>query len=146
MTAQIAESVQSAIFLIKYSIDIRIRYTIKRPLYPQLKGKEINHAITYEWTSNTGGNNLHRVVIFRDNTSRAGQEEPFTTLKPLGSDNPRDLCKWMNDYAKKIAGQVLAIAHNGYLSNGIMFPIVESFTGKQVDLEYARTRAKWEPL
>jgi hypothetical protein len=41
---------------------------------------------------------------------------------------------------------VLAIAHNGNLSNGIMFPIVESFTGKPVDLEYAKTRAKWEPL
>jgi hypothetical protein len=41
---------------------------------------------------------------------------------------------------------VLAIAHNGNLSNGIMFPVVESFTGKPVDLEYAKTRARWEPL
>jgi hypothetical protein len=38
------------------------------------------------------------------------------------------------------------IANNGILSNGIMFPIVESFTGKPVDLEYAKTRAKWEPI
>jgi hypothetical protein len=41
---------------------------------------------------------------------------------------------------------VLAIAHNGNLSNGIMFPVVESFTGKPVNLEYAKTRARWEPL
>ena len=102
--------------------------------------------IGYEWTSNTGGNNLHRVVIFRDNASRAGQVEPYTTLKPLGSDNPRDLWKWMRAYEEKTAGQLFAIAHNGNLSNGIMFPIVESFTGKPVDLEYARTRARWEPL
>ncbi len=41
---------------------------------------------------------------------------------------------------------MLAIAHNGNLSNGIMFPMIESFTGKPVDLEYAQTRARWEPL
>jgi len=102
--------------------------------------------IGYEWTSNTGGNNLHRVVIFRDNANRASQVEPYTALKPLGSDNPRDLWKWMRAYEEKTAGQVLAIAHNGNLSNGIMFPTVESFTGKPVDLKYARTRARWEPL
>jgi hypothetical protein len=44
--------------------------------------------IGYEWTSNTGGNNLHRNVIFRDNADKASQVEPFTTVKPLGSDNP----------------------------------------------------------
>jgi hypothetical protein len=102
--------------------------------------------IGYEWTSNTGGNNLHRVVIFRDGAAKASSVEPYTTLKPLGSDNPRDLWKWLHGYQDKTGGRVLAIAHNGNLSNGIMFPIVESFTGKPVDLEYARTRAKWEPL
>ena len=102
--------------------------------------------IGYEWTSNTGGNNLHRNVIFRDNGDRAGQIEPYTTLKPLGSDNPRDLWKWMQAYEEKTGGEVLAIAHNGNLSNGRMFPIIESFTGKPVDREYAETRAKWERL
>jgi len=102
--------------------------------------------IGYEWTSNTGGNNLHRVVIFRDDGDKAGVVEPYTTLKPLGSDNPRDLWKWMNTYEDKTGGQVLAIAHNGNLSNGIMFPIVDSFTGRSFDRAYAETRAKWEPL
>ena len=27
-----------------------------------------------------------------------------------------------------------------------MFPIVESFTGKQIDREYAENRRRWEPL
>src|SRR4051812_44596199 len=38
----------------------------------------------FEWTSGTGGNNLHRVVIFRDDARRAGMVEPFTAQKPLG--------------------------------------------------------------
>jgi hypothetical protein len=102
--------------------------------------------IGYEWTSNTAGNNLHRNVIYRDNGLKAGLVEPYTTLRPLGSDNPRDLWKWMAAYETKTGGDVLAIAHNGNLSNGRMFPIIESFTGKPVDREYAENRARWEPL
>ena len=101
--------------------------------------------IGYEWTSNTGSMNLHRNVIFRDNGDRARQVEPFTTMRPQGSDNPVDLWKWMDAYEKKTGGSVLAIAHNGNLSNGLMFPVVEAF-GKKLDREYAETRAKWERL
>jgi len=107
---------------------------------------EFTAFIGYEWTSNTGGNNLHRVLIYRDDGNRARMVEPYTTLAPLGSDNPRDLWKWMQSYEEKTGGRLLAIAHNGNLSNGIMFPLVESFTGKAVDLEYAETRSRWEPL
>jgi hypothetical protein len=102
--------------------------------------------IGYEWTSNTGGNNLHRNVIFRDNGDKASRVEPFTVYPPFGSDNPRDLWKWMASYEEKTGGSVLAIAHNGNLSNGRMFPIIESFTGRPVDREYAQTRARWERL
>jgi hypothetical protein len=101
--------------------------------------------IGYEWTSNTGGNNLHRNVIFRDDAARASQVEPYTTMKPLGSDNPVDLWKWMQAYEDKTGGSVLAIAHNGNLSNGLMFPIVEAF-GQPVNRVYAETRTKWERL
>jgi hypothetical protein len=102
--------------------------------------------IGYEWTSNTGGNNLHRNVIFRDDGDKASQVEPFTVYPPFGSDNPRELWKWMAAYEQKTGGSVLAIAHNGNLSNGRMFPIIESFTGKPVDREYVEQRAKWERL
>ena len=102
--------------------------------------------IGYEWTSNTGGNNLHRVVIYRDDGDRAGIMEPYTTLAPLGSDNPRDLWNWLQAYEDKTGGQILAVAHNGNLSNGIMFPMFDSFTGRPLDGAYAETRARWEPL
>jgi Protein of unknown function (DUF3604) len=102
--------------------------------------------IGYEWTSNTGGNNLHRNILFRDDRNRASLVEPYTTQKPLGSDNPRDLWKWMQQYEEKTGGDVLALAHNGNLSNGRMFPMIESFTGKPIDREYAEARARWERL
>jgi len=102
--------------------------------------------IGWEWTSNTAGNNLHRVVIYRGDGREAQVMEPYTTLKPEGSDDPRDLWKWMQRYEDRTGGRILAIAHNGNLSNGIMFPIVDSFTGASFDRAYAETRKKWEPL
>lgn len=72
--------------------------------------------------------------------------EPYTTQPPLGSNNPRDLWKWLHNYEDKTGGEVLAIAHNGNLSNGVMFPLIESFTGKEIDREYAEQRARWEIL
>ncbi|MFZ7126649.1 MAG: DUF3604 domain-containing protein [Desulfobacterales bacterium] len=101
--------------------------------------------IGYEWTSNTGGNNLHRNVIFRGDGTKASLVEPYTTLKPLGSDNPVDLWKWMAAAEEETGSDVLAIAHNGNLSNGLMFPTIEAF-GKKLDKTYAETRARWERL
>ncbi len=92
------------------------------------------------------GNNLHRNILFRDDANKASQVEPYTTQRPLGSDNPRDLWKWMSAYEQKTGGHVLAIAHNGNLSNGRMFPLIESFTGKPIDREYAETRALRERI
>jgi len=107
--------------------------------------KHFTAFIGYEWTSNTGGNNLHRNVIFRGNGAQASMVEPFTTLAPLGSDNPENLWKWMAATEEKTGSEVLAIAHNGNLSNGRMFPMVEAF-GKKIDRNYVETRAKWERL
>ena len=102
--------------------------------------------IGFEWTSNTGGNNLHRVVIMRDGGDKARQVEPLATIRPSGSDDPKDLWKYLQAYEDKTGGEILAIAHNGNLSNGIMFPEIDSFTGKPITKEYAETRARWEPL
>ncbi len=100
--------------------------------------------IGFEWTAG-GTSNLHRNIIFRENGNTARLVEPYTTLKPLGSSDPVDLWKWMAMAEEKTGSELIAIAHNGNLSNGIMFPTVEAF-GKKLDKDYVATRAKWERL
>jgi len=92
------------------------------------------------------GNNMHRVVIFRDGPVRARQVVPYTTQPPVGSPDPRDLWKYLTNYEKKTHGEVLAIAHNGNLSNGIMFPLDAQWNGTELDATYVTQRIKWEPL
>ncbi|MGX9352224.1 DUF3604 domain-containing protein [Shimia sp. W99] len=98
--------------------------------------------VAYEWTSAPGGNNLHRNVIFRDGASRAQQVLPFSTYD---SDDPEDLWAYMAAYEDKTGGRVLAIPHNGNLSNGMMF-MTETFSGEAFSADYASLRARYEPL
>ena len=87
--------------------------------------------IGYEWTSLITGNNMHRVVIYRDGADKASQMVPYTTYAPYGSINPRDLWKWLESYENKTGGDVLALAHNGNLANGIMFPVRAQYAVRQ---------------
>jgi len=98
--------------------------------------------IGYEWSSLPKGNNLHRVVIFRDNANRANQVVPFSSID---SPDAEELWKYLADYEAKTGGQVLAIPHNGNGSNGLMFSD-KTFTGKPLSNAYAKTRMRWEPL
>jgi hypothetical protein len=103
--------------------------------------------IGYEWTSQLPpGQNLHRVVIYRDGGDLARQTVPATTYAPQGSTDPEYLWKLLQAYEDRTGGDVLAIAHNGNLSNGLMFPEINHLTEKPLTEEYARTRARWEPL
>ena len=103
--------------------------------------------IGYEWTSQVPpGQNLHRVVIYRDDASKAKQTVPATTYAPQGSTDPEYLWKLLQQYEDKTGGDVLAIAHNGNLSNGLMFPLINHVDDKPITSAYAETRAKWEPL
>lgn len=102
--------------------------------------------IGFEWTSLIQGNNMHRVVMFRDGATRTRQVVPFTMTAPAGSPDPRDLWTYLDDYVKKTDGEVLAIAHNGNLSNGIMFPLEAQWNGRELDKDYVEQRIKWEPL
>ena len=101
--------------------------------------------IGYEWTAQ-GSFNIHRNVIYKDGGDVARQSLPFTTGAPLGSPRETDLWKWMADYESKTGGDVLAIAHNGNVSNGLMFPFIQPFTDKPVDQQYAEARHRWEPI
>ena len=102
--------------------------------------------IGFEWTSLIKGNNMHRVVILRDNATRARQVVPFTMTAPQGSPDPRDLWKYLTNYEQRTGGEALAIPHNGNLSNGIMFPLKEQWNGSKLDEAYVTQRDKWEPL
>jgi len=96
--------------------------------------------IGFEWTASPGGNNLHRNVIFRDGKDAADQVLPFSNYD---STDPEDLWAWMQTYVDKTGGRMLAIAHNGNLSNGLMFDD-RTRSGKRLDRDYAERRMRWE--
>jgi hypothetical protein len=98
--------------------------------------------IGFEWTSVPGGNNLHRNILFRGDKTRAGQIMPFSSWQ---SEDPEKLWAWMANYETSTGGRVLAIPHNGNLSNGRMFEAVD-FAGKPLTRDYAERRARWEVL
>jgi len=102
--------------------------------------------IGFEWTSLVAGNNLHRNVIFREGAAKAGQIVPYTTQAPVGSTDPLDLYAYLENYEAKTGGSALALAHNGNLSNGIMFPVDKQYTGRKLDRKYVESRARWEPM
>ena len=96
----------------------------------------------FEWTSSYKANNLHRVVIFRDDADKVRDLIPFSNYD---SPDPEKLWEWMKAYEERTGGRVLAIPHNGNLSNGLMFDDV-TLTGKPLTKKYAEQRALWEPL
>jgi len=98
--------------------------------------------IGYEWTAGPQGNNLHRNIIFRDGKEKADQVVPFGSYD---SEDPEDLWAWMERYEASTGGKLLAIPHNGNLSNGLMFDDV-TMSGKPLTADYAERRMTWEPV
>jgi len=66
-------------------------------------------------------------------------------LSSNANDNPEALWDYMDNYKKTFKGQVLAIPHNGNLSNGLMFNS-KTYDGEPIDKSYATRRASMEPL
>jgi hypothetical protein len=99
--------------------------------------------IGFEWTSTYARNNLHRNVIFRGGKRNADTIIPFSSYDSV---DPEDLWKWMAAYEQKTDEKLLAIPHNGNLSNGLMFDEVTLRSKKPLDRDYAQRRARWEPL
>jgi len=98
--------------------------------------------IGYEWTAMINGNNLHRVIVYRDNVDKAGQLPPFSALD---SQDPEKLWAFLERYEAKTGGDIMAIPHNGNISNGMMFQL-NTVSGEPVSEAWAQTRIKWEPL
>ena len=96
----------------------------------------------FEWTSHPNGNNLHRVVIFRDGGDRTGQVLPYSQYDSVDAE---DLWAYMAGYEERTGGRVLSIPHNGNLSNGLMFD-VETYSGQPLTEAYARMRIRYEPI
>jgi hypothetical protein len=98
--------------------------------------------IGYEWTSTPRGNNLHRVVLFKDGADKATQIVPFSSFD---STDPEDLWSFLANYEAKTGGRVLAIPHNSNLSNGLMFD-ARRLNGEPLTRAYALARTRFEPL
>ncbi len=96
----------------------------------------------FEYTLMPNGNNLHRVVMFRDGKDKADMVLPFSSI--VGK-SPDELWDYMDAYEKNTGGKVLAIPHNSNLSNGLMFEMVGP-DGGAMTADYARRRAAHEPL
>lgn len=99
--------------------------------------------IGFEYTLMPRGDNLHRVVVFRDGKEKADKVLPYD---PGQGDAPvSELWDYMDAYQRATGGQVLAIPHNSNLSSGLMFEMVGP-GGGPMTAAYARRRAAHEPL
>ncbi len=98
--------------------------------------------IGFEFTLMPNGNNLHRVVIFRDGKEKTDTVLPLSTFTATSVDK---LWDYMDGYEKSTGGKVLAIPHNSNVSNGLMFEMVGP-GGGPMTAEYAKRRVAHEPL
>lgn len=94
----------------------------------------------YEWTAMPDNKNMHRNIFFRD--SRKVPDQVFDSLM---SDDPHDLWTWM-DGQRAAGNELLAIAHNGNLSSGLMYPTDADLAGRPIDAAWANQRMRNEPL
>ena len=98
--------------------------------------------IGWEWSSQPGGGNIHRVVFTPQGGAVARQFLPFSALE---SQDPEDLWRWLGDVNRRTGAQFISIPHNSNLSAGRMFPLQRA-NGQPVDAAYAMTRQLWEPV
>ena len=98
--------------------------------------------IGWEWTSFPNASNLHRVLFTPQGGDVASKYLPFSALD---SSDPEELWKWLETTTSQTGAELIAIPHNGNVSNGLMFSR-NDFNGKPIDAPYAKLRARWEPI
>lgn len=94
----------------------------------------------WEWTSTPDYKNLHRIVFFKDSNHASATE-----FSSIDSTDPQALWKWMADQ-RSAGNDVIAITHNGNLSNGALYPRQANEDGQPLDKSYAETRMRNEPV
>lgn len=98
--------------------------------------------IGWEWSSIPTGANLHRVVFTPDGGDIAKQ------FLPYGSDQsqyPQALWQWLEETQQRTGARFIAIPHNSNISKGYMFAET-TLKNEPMDLDYIKTRMKWEPV
>ncbi|MEK6638008.1 MAG: DUF3604 domain-containing protein [Pseudomonadota bacterium] len=96
----------------------------------------------FEYTLMPNGDNLHRVVMFRDGKKEVDKVLPYSSLTGTSAAM---LWDYMDNYEKKTGGKALAIPHNSNVSNGLMFELTGP-DGGPMTADYARRRAAREPV
>jgi len=92
----------------------------------------------FEYTLMPDGNNLHRVVMFRDGSERTKTVLPYPGLRT----DTEGLWDYMAAYEQNTGGEALAIPHNSNLSNGLMFELTKPDGGPMT----FRPMMRWLPL
>jgi hypothetical protein len=98
--------------------------------------------IGWEWSSELGGHNLHRVVFTDGGAEQARQLVPFSALD---GPRPEDLWSWLEETSSRLETDFIAIPHGPNLSGGMMYPEADS-EGLPITAAYAQTRMRWEPV
>ena len=143
-STELALALSTDVFINGGGLDDQVKHSVWKEAailadHHNIPGK-FTAFIGYEWTQSFY--NLHRVVIFNDGAEKAGQLIPFSQYD---SSDPEALWRYLDSYESKIKGEVLAIPHNGNLSQGVMFAL-EDVDGSPLSVDYAKSRSRWEPL
>jgi len=96
----------------------------------------------WEWSSQPGSANLHRVIVSNANTDSGRQFLPFASTD---SPFPEDLWQWLEKTEKDSGVRFLAVPHNSNVSKGVMFD-TKTLRGEAIDRDYAERRLRYEPI
>ena len=100
-----------------------------------------------EWTSNTAGNNLHRVVIYRGDGREASGDGALHDVEAAGQRRSERPVEVDAEVRGSDRGQYSGHrAQRESLQRHHVPDRSSSFTGGELDRDYAETRARWEPL
>lgn len=99
---------------------------------------EFTALIGWEWSSNGGGANLHRIVITDSGAAQAQQYLPYSFLD---SSFPEDLWRWLDKTSAATGADFIAIPHNSNISKGYMFDTL-TLRGEELSEDYLAQRLK----